>query len=71
SYMNEWLDLEKTPYWACRYAALQAFEPFINARNWDRHAVKITNLKDDPQRFVLIKAKRLEKKHLNSTGLAN
>ena len=71
SYMNEWLDLEKTPYWACRYAALQAFEPFINARNWDRHAVKITNLKDDPQRFVRIKAKRLEKKHLNSTGLAN
>jgi len=68
SYMCQWLDPEKTPYWASRYAALQAFETFIGAKRWDGLAVNIAKLKDDPHRFVRIKAKQLELKYLDATS---
>ena len=60
AHLSQWLDPEKSPYWACRYAALLAIEPLLHVEEWGTVVENVVRSKEDPHRFVRAKVNSLE-----------
>ena len=70
SHLSQWLNPEKSPYWASRYAALLAIEPLLHVEGWGALMENLASNKEDPHRFVRAKAKSLETNHIGASPSA-
>ncbi len=70
AHLSEWLNPEKSPYWACRYAALLAIEPLLHAEGWGTLAEDVVSNKEDPHRFVRAKLNSLKMNCVGPSPLA-
>ena len=67
SYLSQWLNPAKSPYWACRYAALLAIEPLLHVEEWGALVENVARNKEDPHRFVRAKVNSLEMNRIGTS----
>lgn len=71
AHLSQWLNPEKSPYWACRYAALLAIEPLLHLEGWATLVDNVASNKQDPHRFVRAKANSLEMNYIGASPNAS
>lgn len=60
NYAHDWLDSNKTPFWACRYAALMSIYPMLEASHSKPLIDRLDSAQKDPHRFVRAKATSID-----------